>query len=183
MRVIEQNSMRAPDLQAAREMETVIGELARRGDSAGGIVECVIRGVSAGIGEPVFDKLDAELAKAMLSIGAVKGIEFGAGFRCADMTGSQHNDRLDRDGFVSNNAGGILGGISNGADIIFRIAVKPTSSISLPQQTVDREGNPKTITTEGRHDPCICPRIVPVVEAMGCLVLEDMYKMQASLQA
>jgi chorismate synthase len=139
--------------------------------------------VVAGLGEPVFDKLDAELAHAMLSLGAVKGIEFGAGFAAADMLGSQHNDPMDRSGFVSNNAGGILGGISNGNEIIFRLVVKPTSSISRPQRTVDLEGHEVEIRTEGRHDTCICPRIVPVVEAMACLVIEDHYKRQAALLA
>jgi chorismate synthase len=144
-------------------------------------VECRISGVAAGIGEPVFDKLDAELAKAMLSIGAVKGIEFGAGFQAASMLGSEYNDPLNARGYRTNNAGGIIGGISTGADILFRVAVKPTSSISVPQQTIDVHGNEREIVTKGRHDPCICPRIVPVIEAMACLVIEDHYKRQAAL--
>ncbi|RTE06460.1 chorismate synthase [Paenibacillus whitsoniae] len=179
--VIEQNAVRACDPEAAEAMIRHIEELAAVGDSSGGIVECRIRGVMPGLGEPAFDKLDAELAKAMLSIGAVKGIEFGAGFAAATMQGSEHNDGMNRDGFLSNHAGGILGGISTGQEIVFRIAVKPTSSISLPQQTMNVHGDEQTIQTFGRHDPCICPRIVPVVEAMACLVLEDHYKRQAAM--
>ena len=179
--VIEQNPLRACDATAAAEMQTVIERLKERQDSAGGIVECRMSGVSPGLGEPVFDKMDAELARAMLSIGAIKGIEFGAGFAVADMTGSQHNDEMDNTGFITNNSGGIIGGISTGADIVFRVAVKPTSSIAQPQNTIDTHGNERTIRTEGRHDTCICPRIVPVVEAMACLTLEDHYKRQRAL--
>lgn len=179
--VIERNPVRACDPAAAERMLERIEQLAAQGDSCGGIVECRIRGVAAGLGEPVFDKLDAELAKAMLSIGAVKGIEFGAGFQAASMLGSEHNDQMDAQGFRTNHAGGILGGISTGADIVFRVVVKPTSSISVPQRTVDVHGNEREIVTIGRHDPCICPRIVPVIEAMACLVIEDHYKRQAAL--
>lgn len=178
---IEKNAVRACDPQAAAKMIEKIEALAQQGDSCGGIVECVIRGASPGLGEPAFDKLDADLAKAMLSIGAVKGIEFGAGFQAARMLGSQHNDAMNQHGFVTNHAGGIIGGISTGTDIVFRIAVKPTSSISVPQQTVNMAGEETVIQTIGRHDPCICPRIVPVVEAMACLVLEDHYKRQAAM--
>jgi chorismate synthase len=179
---IERNAVRACDPLAAAAMITKIEALAAKGDSCGGIVECRIRGVIPGIGEPVFDKLDAELAKAMLSIGAIKGIEFGAGFAAASMLGSEHNDQMDASGFLSNHSGGIIGGISTGAEIVFRVAVKPTSSISVSQQTVNVKGEEQSISTEGRHDPCICPRIVPVVEAMACLVLEDHYKRQAALR-
>ena len=140
-----------------------------------------MHGVPAGLGEPVFDKLDAELAKAILSIGATKGIEFGTGFAAADMYGSEHNDPMDASGFLSNHAGGILGGISNGAEIVFRVVVKPTSSISVEQRTLDVQGRETVIRTEGRHDPCICPRIVPVVEAMAALVLEDHFKRHAAM--
>jgi chorismate synthase len=119
----------------------------------------------------------------MLSVGSVKGIEFGAGFRVADMTGSEHNDEMGGTGFLTNNAGGIIGGISTGNDIVFRVAVKPTSSIARPQKTVDLDGVERVIRTEGRHDACICPRIVPVVEAMTCLVLEDHYKRQAAMHS
>lgn len=179
--LIEQNAVRACDPLAAAQMIEKIEKLAEKGDSCGGIVECRIKGVVPGLGEPVFDKLDAELAKAMLSIGAVKGIEFGAGFAAAAMLGSEHNDAMNKDGFLSNHAGGILGGISTGQDIVFRISVKPTSSISVAQQTINVQGEENVIKTEGRHDPCICPRIVPVVEAMACLVLEDHYKRQAAM--
>lgn len=178
---IEENAVRACDPIAGAQMINKIEELARIGDSCGGIVECRIRGVMPGLGEPVFDKLDAELAKAMLSIGAVKGIEFGAGFSAAAMLGSEHNDEMNSDGFLSNHSGGIIGGISTGQEIIFRISVKPTSSISIPQKTLNVHGEEQDIETIGRHDPCICPRIIPVVEAMTCLVLEDQYKRQAAM--
>ncbi len=173
--------MRAPDPEAAAEMVKRVIELAESGNSAGGIIECRVDGISAGIGDPVFDKLDAELARAVMSLGAVRGIEFGSGFGAADMLGNEHNDWKDKTGFLSNNAGGILGGISTGQQIIFRAVVKPTSSISVPQRTVDIDGEEKEIVTEGRHDPCICPRIVPVIEAMTALVLEDHYKRQSAL--
>jgi len=179
--VIEQNPLRACDLEAAEQMLEVIALRKAEEDSVGGIVECRIRGVPVGLGEPVFDKLDALLAHAMLSIGAVKGIEFGAGFRAADMKGSEHNDQMSSEGFLTNNAGGILGGISTGEEILFRIAVKPVASIGRPQQTLDIEGHEQIIRTEGRHDVCICPRIVPVVEAMAAIVLEDCFKRQAAL--
>ena len=179
--VIEKNPLRAPDLQAAKKMLEKIGALAKEGDSTGGIVECRIKGVKAGLGEPVFEKLDARLAAAMLSLGGVKGIEFGRGFGCVDMRGSEHNDWMDASGFLSNNAGGILGGISTGEEIVFRIAVKPTSSVSVPQRTIDIHGKEREIIVRGRHDPCICPRLVPVVEGMSCIVLEDEYKSQAAL--
>lgn len=178
---IERNAVRACDPEAAVRMIEKIESLAVIGDSCGGIVECRIRGVIPGLGEPVFDKIDADLAKGMLSIGAVKGIEFGAGFEAAGMLGSEHNDRMNASGFLSNHSGGILGGISTGEEIIFRVAVKPTSSISVPQQTIRTNGEEQVIVTKGRHDPCICPRIVPVVEAMACLVIEDHFKRHAAL--
>jgi len=174
---------RACDLKAAALMVPIIEQLAVDGDSVGGIVECRITGLEAGLGEPVFDKLEADLAKAMMSLGAVKGFEIGSGFQCADMKGSEHNDPMDKNGFVSNHAGGIIGGISTGEEIVFRIAVKPTSSISKEQRTINIQGQETPIQTIGRHDPCICPRIVPVVEAMACLVLEDHYKRQIALKA
>ncbi len=179
--IIEQNPMRACDAEAAKQMVERIEALAAEGDSVGGIVECRVKGVRAGIGDPVFDKLEADLAKAMLSLGAVRGFEIGSGFSCVDMKGSEHNDWMDHNGFQTNHHGGTLGGISSGEEVVFRIAVKPTSSISKPQQTVNLEGQEVEIRTEGRHDPCICARIVPVVEAMTCLVLEDHYKRQAAL--
>ena len=178
---IERNAVRACDPQAALQMIQRIESLASAGNSCGGIVECRIRGVMPGIGEPVFDKLDADLAKGMLSIGAIKGIEFGAGFAAAEMLGSEHNDEMTADGFLSNHSGGIIGGISTGNEIIFRVVVKPTSSISVPQHTVNENREEQLIVTEGRHDPCICPRIVPVIEAMACLVLEDHYKRHAAM--
>lgn len=184
---IEQNNLRAPDNEAAAKMNERIEELRAAGDSAGGIIECVISGCPAGLGEPVFDKLDAQLAKAMLSIGAVKGFEIGDGLAAADSLGSQNNDLMHAEGgrpvFDSNHAGGVLGGLSSGEDIIFRVAVKPVPSIFKTQQTVcrktdfDADGAAAYETTElqikGRHDVCLCPRIVPVVEAMAALVIAD----------
>ena len=178
---IERNPMRAADPKAAAEMTKRVKQFAESGESCGGIIECRVSGVRAGIGEPGFDKLDALLSHAMLSLGAVKGIEFGAGFNAVDMMGSEHNDWRDESGFLSNNAGGILGGIATGQEIVFRVAVKPTSSVSVSQQTTDVTGRSAEIRTEGRHDPCICPRLVPVIEAMVALVLEDLYKRQHAL--
>jgi chorismate synthase len=180
---IEQNPMRASDPTAAAEMVKRVEDLIAQGDSVGGVVECQALGLPSGLGEPVFDKLDAELAKAMLSLGAVKGVEFGSGFACVDLRGSEHNDAMTAEGFATNHAGGVLGGISTGAPLVFRIAVKPTSSISAEQTTHDLAGNVVPIRTEGRHDPCICPRIVPVVEAMTAIVLENFFKRQAALHA
>lgn len=172
---IEQNPMRAPDNEAAVLMSEKINELRLKGDSAGGIVECVASGVPMGLGEPVFDKADALLAQAMLSIGAVKGVEFGTGFDSADSTGSSNNDAMTKGGvFASNNAGGILGGITRGDDVVFRVAVKPVPSIFIKQQTVDVALNECDILIEGRHDVCLCPRIVPVVEAMTAITLADL---------
>ena len=171
--IIEDNPMRAADSAAAWKMTEKIEELSEKGDSAGGIVECVITGVPAGLGEPVFDKIDADIAKGILSLGGVKGIEFGAGFAAAGMLGSFHNDWMDKSGFMTNNAGGILGGITTGQDIVFRIAVKPTSSIEHSQQTIDINGDETEISTTGRHDPCLTPRMVPVIESMAALVLID----------
>ena len=179
--VIEKNSLRAADLEAAELMNKKIEDLRKSGDSAGGIIECVATGIPAGLGEPVFSKADAELAKAILSIGAVKGIEFGAGFAAADMTGSENNDEMSlTDGeatFRTNNAGGILGGISNGNAIIFRAAIKPVPSIFRSQKTLcaDEKGYAETeLLIQGRHDVCLCPRIVPVIEAMTAITLLDL---------
>lgn len=180
---IEHNPLRACDAEAAQLMEEKLLKLQEDKDSAGGIVECRINGLPAGLGDPVFDKLGAELGHAMLSIGAVKGIEFGNGFAAADMTGSEHNDWMDASGFMTNNAGGMLGGISSGQELIFRIAVKPVSSIEKTQKTINIAGEETDISTEGRHDTCILPRLVPVVEAMAALVLEDHVKRQAALLA
>lgn len=180
---IEKNEMRACDGTAAKKMLERVIELKAEGNSGGGVISCRVSGaygLPVGLGEPVFDKLDAELAKAILSIGSIKGIEFGAGFEAARMTGKENNDPMRMDGatgkprFLGNNAGGILGGLSTGADIVFRAAVKPVSSISLAQQTVDSSGNDCAIEVRGRHDVCLCPRIVPVIEAMTALVLADL---------
>lgn len=179
---IERNPVRACDANAAREIERKAEEAKEAGNSIGGIVECRVEGLPAGLGEPVFDRLDADLAKAILSIGATKGIEFGAGFAAADMSGQEHNDEMAPDGFLSNNAGGVLGGISTGQSLVFRTVFKPTSSISLPQRTVDRDNHAVECRTEGRHDPCIFPRAVPVVEAMTALVLEDHFQRRAAQQ-
>ncbi|MCX7045750.1 MAG: chorismate synthase [Candidatus Sumerlaeota bacterium] len=178
---VERNPVRAADPVKAVEMERLIREAAAAGDSVGGIIECRAQGVPAGLGEPVFDKLDADLAKAVMSLGAVKGVEFGAGFAAALMRGSDHNDPITPAGFASNNAGGILGGVSTGAEIVFRMVVKPTSSIAREQRTINKAGKEVTLRVEGRHDPCICPRIVPVVEAMTALVLIDHLKRQEGI--
>ena len=149
------------------------------GESVGGIVEITAQGVPAGLGDPVFGKLDAQIAAAMMGIGAVKGVEIGDGFAVADRFGSENNDPIQKNGFASNHAGGILGGISSGQEIAVRIAVKPTPSIALPQQTIDINGNEAEISVRGRHDPCIVPRIVPVAESMLALVLADCWLEQA----
>ncbi len=178
---IEKNIVKACDSKAAKTIVERILRLKEDGNSAGGVVECKISGVPAGLGEPVFDKLDADIAKAMLSIGSVKGIEFGLGFKSADVTGKENNDQMGKNGFLSNNAGGILGGISTGEEILFRIAVKPTASILSEQKTIDINGNEVVCKTEGRHDSCICPRIVPVVEAMAAIVVLDHLKRQKAI--
>jgi chorismate synthase len=150
-------------------------------DSVGGIIELRIHGVPAGLGDPVFGKLDARLAHALLSIGATKGFEIGDGFAVARARGSSNNDAMSRNGFLSNHAGGITGGISNGNDIVVRVAVKPTSSIAQSQRTVAVDGSEHEVVVEGRHDPCIVPRIVPVIESMAALVLLDAWELQARL--
>ena len=170
---IDSNPFFCPDARSALEMEKRLEEIRATGDSAGGIVEVCARGCPPGLGEPVFDKLDARLAGALMSIGAVKGVEIGAGFAAADMPGSENNDPIVPDGYAGNHAGGILGGISNGMDIVARVAVKPIPSISKPQQTVNAKGEPVTIRVGGRHDISAIPRIVPVCEAMTLLVLAD----------
>jgi chorismate synthase len=175
----EANDFRVPSRGTAAKIAAKIEELRTAGDSAGGIVECHVCGLSAGLGEPVFDKLDALLAQSVMSIGAVKGIEFGAGFGSAAMSGSESNDRPlaaanGKIGFSGNNSGGILGGISNGNTLVFRAAFKPVPSIAKRQLTVDRTGREAEIEIQGRHDICVCPRAVPVVEAMTALVLADL---------
>jgi len=173
-----ENELYALDNAAVPAMKEAISAAAKSRDSLGGTVRCRVSGIPAGAGEPVFDKLDAVLAHAMLSIGAVKGIEFGSGFAAAAMRGSENNDAITPEGFATNNAGGILGGISNGDDILFRVAVKPTPSVGIRQRTVDGTGTPREIEIAGRHDVCIVPRVVPVVEAMTALALADMLLLQ-----
>jgi len=167
------NPFSCPDSRAARRMAGHLEACRSQGDSAGGIVEVRVTGCPAGLGEPVFDKLDAELAKAFMSVGAVKGVEIGEGFAAARLRGSVNNDPIRPEGFASNRAGGILGGLSNGDDIVVRAAVKPIPSIPQPQETVDREGNPAVLRLSGRFDVCAIPRIIPVLEAMTWLVLAD----------
>jgi chorismate synthase len=179
---VEANAVRCPDAAAAAAMIARIDEARRAGDSLGGIVECVCRRVPPGLGEPVFDKLEADLARAMMSLPASKGFEIGSGFAGTTLTGIEHNDPFISEGgrvrTVSNRSGGVQGGISNGEDIVFRIAFKPTATIRQAQQTVDRAGKAVTLEAKGRHDPCVLPRAVPMVEAMACLVLADHYLRQ-----
>lgn len=175
---IERNMMRCPDAAVAAQMVERVDAARRSLDSLGGIVEVVARGVPPGLGEPVFDKLQADIGKAMFSIPAIKGVEFGEGFGVIHLRGSENNDPFLRRedggiGTVSNRHGGILGGISTGEEIVVRLAAKPPASIAQPQQTVDREGNPAVIEVHGRHDPTVLPRLVPVAEAMLALVLAD----------
>ncbi len=170
---VESNRLSCPDPDMLEQMEQSIIDHKNEGDSIGGIVEVTLKGVPAGLGEPIFDKLSSDLAKAMLSINAVKGFEIGDGFACTESKGSENNDVISKDGFLTNHSGGILGGISNGDDIVFRIAVKPTSSISKRQNTVDISGKETQINIQGRHDPCVALRAVPVVEAMTALTIAD----------
>lgn len=174
---VERNIVRCPDEIAVGKMIDLIKKMRSEGDSVGGVIECVIRGVPAGLGEPVFDKLEADLAKAMMSLPATKGFEIGSGFSGTRMTGSQHNDPFEmRDGRVrtqTNLSGGIQGGISNGEPIFFRIAFKPTATIAKKQQTVTVSGESTELAARGRHDPCVLPRAVPMVEAMAALVVTD----------
>ena len=160
-------------VEGEEAMAAEIGAAAARGDAVGGVVEVVATGVPAGLGDPVFGKLDAAIAGALMGIGAVKGVEIGDGFAVAARFGSENNDPILPDGFASNRAGGVLGGISTGAPVVARCAVKPTPSIALPQRTVDTAGRPVEVRVGGRHDPCIAPRLVPVAEAMLGLVLAD----------
>jgi chorismate synthase len=178
----EQDPLRCADPDMAGQMADAVDAARSQGDSIGGIVEVLIDGVPAGLGDPVFYKLDAWLAWAMVSIGAVKGVEFGAGFGLASMRGSTSNDEISADGFLSNNAGGILGGISTGQPIVMRLAVKPTASISKPQSTIDIHGKQRTIEVKGRHDPFLCPRICPVAEAMAAAVIADAFLEQKAVK-
>ena len=170
----ESNPVRCPDPATASKMEEYIKTIRKEGDTVGGIITCVIQNVPIGLGEPVFDKLHAELGKAMLSINAVKGFEFGSGFEGVKMKGSEHNDQFNPDGSTkTNHSGGIQGGISNGMDIYFNIAFKPVATIIQSYDTIDKGGNKVTAQGKGRHDPCVVPRAVPIVEAMAALVLAD----------
>jgi chorismate synthase len=182
---VEANPVRCPDPEAAARMEERIDAARRRGDSLGGVVACVARGVPAGLGEPVFDKLEADLAKGVMSLPASKGFEIGSGFAGTRLTGSEHNDPFvpgeNGPRTSSNRSGGVQGGISNGEPILLRVAFKPTATIRLPQQTVDRTGNAVTLEAEGRHDPCVLPRAVPMVEAMVLLVLADHWLRQRAV--
>jgi chorismate synthase len=169
---IEKSPVRCPDETASARMMQLIEETASKGDTLGGIIYCTIKGCPIGLGEPVFDKLQADLAKALLSINAAKGFEYGSGFEGAEMIGSQHNDIFNSDfSTQTNHSGGIQGGISNGEDIYFRVAFKPIASIMQAQQTVDKKGNSITLEGKGRHDVCVLPRAVPIVEAMAALVI------------
>jgi chorismate synthase len=174
---VERNIVRCPDTAAATKMISLIEEVRGQGDSVGGVIECVARGILPGIGEPVFDKLEADLAKAMLSIPATKGFEIGSGFAATRMRGSQHNDPFEMRGgkirAATNNSGGVQGGISNGEDIYFRVAFKPTATIGHEQKTVTSSRRQTRLAARGRHDPCVLPRAVPIVEAMAALVLCD----------
>ncbi|MBA3017421.1 MAG: chorismate synthase [Proteobacteria bacterium] len=171
--VIDKNMFFCPDMDAAEKMKKRVLSIKKKGDSLGGIVEIKVEGVPKGLGDPVFDKLDADLAKAIMSIGAVKGVEIGSGFEAAGKLGSENNDPITPEGFTSNNSGGILAGISNGDNILIRAAVKPIPSIAIEQKTIDRFGKQRTISTKGRHDISAIPRINVVCEAMASLVLAD----------
>jgi chorismate synthase len=170
----ESNAVRCPDPETATRMEEYIKSVKKDGDTIGGIITCVAKNVPVGLGEPVFDKLHAELGKAMLSINAVKGFEYGSGFEGVKMKGSEHNDQFNTDGSTkTNHSGGVQGGISNGMDIYFNVAFKPVATIIQAYETIDKEGNKVQTQGKGRHDPCVVPRAVPIVEAMTALVLAD----------
>ncbi|EZH75516.1 chorismate synthase [Aquimarina atlantica] len=179
----ESNIVRCPDPEMASEMEQYIKQIRKEGDTVGGIVSCAISGVPVGLGEPAFDKLHAELGKAMLSINAVKGFEYGSGFAGSELKGSEHNDLFNTDGTTKTNlSGGIQGGISNGMDIYFNVAFKPVATIMQDQETIDKDGNIVTMQGKGRHDPCVVPRAVPIVEAMAALVLVDYWLMNRTIK-
>ncbi|MCX6953640.1 MAG: chorismate synthase, partial [Verrucomicrobia bacterium] len=181
---VEATAVRCPHLATAEKMIERIKAVRSEGDSVGGVIECRVRGVPAGLGEPVFDRLEADLGKAMLSLPATKGFEIGSGFAGAAMRGSEHNDVFEsREGRVrtaTNRSGGTQGGISNGEELVFRVAFKPTATILQRQQTVDLAGAPTELMGRGRHDPCVVPRAVPIVEAMAALVLLDHWMRHAA---
>jgi len=175
---VESSPVRCPDLEVSNDMIQLIRQLQMEGDTVGGAITCIVQGLPAGIGEPVFDKLQADLAKAMMGINAAKGFEYGEGFHAAGMRGSEHNDRFitgedGKTGTLTNHSGGIQGGISNGNDIVFRVAFKPVASIQQPQQSINNKGEDIVILPKGRHDVCVVPRAVPVVEALAALVIAD----------
>lgn len=182
----ENNIVRCPDAETAEQMIDLIKEVRKAGDTIGGLVSCVISGVPAGLGEPVFDKLHADLGKAMLSINACKGFEYGSGFAGTALRGSAHNDEFYNDGgqikTKTNHSGGIQGGISNGMDIYLNVAFKPVATIMHDQASVDAGGNEATVSGKGRHDPCVLPRAVPIVEAMAALVLADHWLRQRTVR-
>ena len=177
MKDVDRNVVCCPDSTAAKRMEALIEQIRAEGDSVGGVIECVVRGVPPGLGEPVFDKLEADLAKAMLSLPATKGFEIGSGFAAARMRGSEHNDPFEMRGgkirTATNNSGGVQGGISNGEEIYFRVGFKPTATIAREQKTVTTSHKETRLGARGRHDPCVLPRAVPIVEAMAAIVLCD----------
>jgi chorismate synthase len=188
LEAVEATPTRCPDEAAAAQMIERIDAARRKGDSLGGVVECVARGVPPGLGEPVFDKLESDLARAVMSLPAAKGFEIGSGFAGTRMTGIEHNDPFvpgpdGRPRTAANRSGGVQGGISNGEPIVIRVAFKPTATIGLEQKTVDRSGKAISLEAKGRHDPCVLPRAVPIVEAMVCLVLADHWLMQRALDA
>ena len=173
---IESNMVRCPDPETAEKMIDKITEIKKEGDTIGGTITCVLRNVPRGLGEPIFDKLHARLGQAMLSLNAVKGFEYGSGFCGAEMKGSEHNDLFNKDGSTKSNlSGGIQGGISNGMDIYFRVAFKPVATLIQKQDTIDSKGNEVEMMGKGRHDPCVVPRAVPIVEALAAMVLADFY--------
>lgn len=181
--LIESNPVRCPHPESAEKMEALIREVRKQGDTVGGTITCVLQGVPVGWGEPVFDKLHAELGKAMLSINAVKGFEYGSGFCGARMKGSEHNDLYNEDGTTKTNlSGGIQGGISNGMDIYFRVAFKPVATLIQSQELLTNEGTLEEVQGKGRHDPCVVPRAVPIVEAMAAIVLADFYLRHQAMQ-
>jgi len=170
---VGQNPFFCPDVDKVAEMESYMDALRKEGNSIGARINVVATGMMPGLGEPIFDRLEADIAHAMMSINAVKGVEMGAGFDCVEQKGTEHRDEITPDGFLSNNAGGVLGGISSGQDITVSMALKPTSSLRLPGQSVDLDGNPIEVVTEGRHDPCVGIRATPIAEAMLAIVLMD----------
>jgi chorismate synthase len=174
LNLVDSNPVRCPDPDTAAAMEALIRDVRKSGDTIGGVITGVIKNVPVGLGEPVFDKLHAQLGKAMLSINAVKGFEYGSGFDGVTMKGSEHNDAFNADGSTkTNHSGGVQGGISNGMDIYFRVAFKPVATLIQDYETIDKEGNAVQAKGKGRHDPCVVPRAVPIVEAMAALVMAD----------